>query len=93
MIIFYTILFKDFADVYICKILKQYSMENCYLVNTLMAAKTTKFIISFNRQAIVKDTKLYRLKISFLIYLAIQTRLNIIYKVSVLLHFLLNPSL
>ena len=46
-------------------------MENCYLVNTLIAAKVTKFIIPFNRQATVKDTKLYRLKIGFLIYLAI----------------------
>ena len=46
-------------------------MENCYLVNTPMAAKVTKFIIPFNRQAIVKDTKLYRLKIGSLIYLVI----------------------
>ena len=36
-----------------------------------MAARATKFIIPFNGQAMVKDIKLYRLKISFLIYLAI----------------------
>ena len=35
-----------------------------------MAAKATKFIIPFDRQAMVKDTKLYRLKIGSLIYLA-----------------------
>ena len=46
-------------------------MENCYLINTLIAAKAIKFIIPFDREAIVKDTKLYKLKISFLIYLAI----------------------
>ena len=46
-------------------------MENCYLVNTLIVARVTKFIIPFNRQAMVKDTKLYKLKISSLIYLAI----------------------
>ena len=46
-------------------------MENYYLVNILIAAKATEFIIPFNRQVIVKDTKLYRLKISFLIYLVI----------------------
>ena len=46
-------------------------MENYYLVNILMAAKATKFIVLFNRQATVKDTKLYRLKIGSLIYLAI----------------------
>ena len=46
-------------------------MENYYLVNTLMAAKATKFIVPFNGQVIVKNTKFYRLKISFLIYLAI----------------------
>ena len=46
-------------------------MENCYLINTLIVAKAIKFIIPFNRQAIVKDTELYKLKISSLIYLAI----------------------
>ena len=57
-----------------------------------MAAKATKFIVLFNGQVMVKDTKLYGLKISSLMYLAIQTRLNIIYRVSVLLCFLSNPS-
>ena len=46
-------------------------MENCYLVNTLIAAKATKFMVSFDGQATVKNTKLYGLKIGFLIYLAI----------------------
>ena len=46
-------------------------MENYYLVNTLIVAKATEFIIPFNRQATVKDTELYRLKIGFLIYLTI----------------------
>jgi len=60
-------------------------MENYYLVNTLIVARATKFMVPFNRQAMVKDTKLYRLKIGSLIYLAIQTRLDIAYKVSILL--------
>ena len=46
-------------------------MENCYPVNMPIVARVTKFIIPFNRQATVKDTKLYRLKIGFLIYLVI----------------------
>ena len=46
-------------------------MENYHPVNTLIAAKATKFIVLFNGQATVKDTKLYRSKIGFLIYLAI----------------------
>jgi hypothetical protein len=46
-------------------------MENCHLVNILIAAKVTKFIVPFNKQVTVKNTKLYGLKISFLIYLAI----------------------
>jgi len=46
-------------------------MENYYPVNTLMAARATEFIVPFNGQATVKDTKLYRLKIGSLIYLAI----------------------
>ena len=36
-----------------------------------MAAKATEFIVPFNGQATVKDIKLYKLKIGFLIYLAI----------------------
>jgi len=46
-------------------------MENCYLVNIPMAARATKFIVPFNGQVIVKDTKLYGLKIGFLMYLVI----------------------
>ena len=46
-------------------------MENYYLVNTLIVAKATKFIVSFDGQAMVKDTELYGLKIGSLIYLAI----------------------
>src|SRR6266702_7649104 len=79
-------------DAYISKILKRYGMENCHPVNTPMAAGATEFIVPFNGQAIVKDTKLYGLKIGSLIYLAIQTRLDIVYGVFVLSRFLLNPS-
>ena len=46
-------------------------MENYYLINIPIVARVTEFIIPFNRQATVKDTKLYRLKIGSLIYLAI----------------------
>ena len=46
-------------------------MKNYYLVNTPIAAKVTKFIIPFNEQAIVKNTKFYGLKIGSLIYLTI----------------------
>ena len=79
-------------DIYISKILKRYGMENCHLVNIPMAARATEFIVPFDGQATVKDTKLYRLKISSLMYLTIQTRLNIVYRVSVLSRFLSNPS-
>jgi len=36
-----------------------------------MAARAIKFIVPFNGQATVKDTKLYGLKIGSLIYLVI----------------------
>jgi len=36
-----------------------------------MATKTIKFIIPFNKQVTIKDTKLYGSKIGFLIYLVI----------------------
>jgi hypothetical protein len=58
-------------DAYISKILKWYSIENCYLVDMLMAARATEFIVPFDGQVTVKDTKLYRSKIGSLIYLAI----------------------
>ena len=60
-----------YQDIYISKILKWYSIENCHSVNTLIAARATEFIIPFNRQVMVKDTELYKSKIGFLIYLAI----------------------
>ena len=68
-------------------------MKNCYLVNILIVARATKLIIPFDGQVTAKDIKLYRLKIGFFIYLVTQTRLDIIYGVSMLLYFLLNPSL
>ena len=60
-----------YQDAYINKILKQYGMENYYLVNILIAAGATEFMVPFNRQATVKDTELYGLKIGSQIYLAI----------------------
>ena len=57
-----------------------------------MAAGVTEFMVPFDGQATVKDTELYGLKIGSLIYLAIQTKPDIIYKVFALLCFLLNPS-
>ena len=65
-------------------------MENYYLVDMLMAAGATEFMVSFNGQATDEDIKLYRSKIGSLMYLAVQTRPDIAYRVSVLLCFLLN---
>src|SRR6266571_3587695 len=81
-----------YQDAYISKILKRYGIENCYLVNTLIAARVTEFMVPFNGQVMVKDTELYGSKIGSLIYLAIQTRPDIAYGVSALSRFLLNPS-
>ena len=67
-------------------------MENCHPVDTPMAAGVTEFMVPFDGQATVKDTELYGLKIGSLIYLAIQTRPDIAYRVSALSRFLLNPS-
>jgi hypothetical protein len=66
-------------------------MENCHLVDILIALGATKIIILFKEQVINKDIKLYRSKIGSLMYLAVQTKPDILYKVSVLSRFLSNP--
>jgi hypothetical protein len=79
-------------DAYIDKVLERYSIENCHTVDTPIASGATEIIIPFEEQATNKDIKLYGSKIGSLIYLAVQTRPDILYKVSVLSRFLLNPS-
>jgi hypothetical protein len=57
-----------------------------------MALRATEIIILFKAQATNKDVKLYGSKIGSLMYLTVQTRPDILYKVLVLSRFLLNPS-
>ena len=66
-------------------------MENCHAVDTLIALGTTEIMIPFEEQATNEDIELYGSKIGSLIYLAVQTRPDILYKVSVLSRFLSNP--
>ena len=56
----------------------------------LIAAGATEFIVPFNGQATDKDINLYRSKIGSLMYLVVQTRPDIMYRVFILLRFLLN---
>ena len=79
-------------DAYINKILKRYGMQNCYPVDTPMAAGATEFMVPYDKQALDEDIELYGSKIGSLMYLAVQTRPDISYKVSVLSRFLSNPS-
>jgi hypothetical protein len=79
-------------NTYINKVLKRYNIENCYSVDTPIALGATEIIIPFKEQVTNKDIKLYRSKIGFLMYLAVQTRPDILYKVSVLSRFLSNLS-
>jgi hypothetical protein len=65
-------------------------MENCHLVNTLIALKATEIMILFKEQATNKDIKFYRSKIGSLIYLVVQTRPDILYKVLILSRFFSN---
>jgi hypothetical protein len=55
-----------------------------------MALGAIEIIISFKEQAINKDIELYKSKIGSLMYLIVQTRPDILYKVLVLSRFLLN---
>ena len=65
-------------------------MENCYPVDMPIAAGATEFMVPFNGQATDEDIKLYGSKIGSLMYLAVQTRPDIAYRVSVLSRFLSN---
>jgi hypothetical protein len=77
-------------DAYINKVFKRYNIENCYLVNTPIALGATEIIILFKEQATNENIELYRSKIGSLIYLTVQTRPDILYKVSVLSRFFSN---
>ena len=58
-----------------------------------MATGATEFIVLYDTQATDEDIELYGSKISSVMYLAVQTRLDIVYEVLVLSRFLSNPSL
>jgi hypothetical protein len=79
-------------DAYIDKVLERYGMENCHSVDTPMASGATEIMIPFEEQATNEDIELYGSKIGSLMYLAVQTRPDISYGVSVLSRFLSNPS-
>jgi reverse transcriptase-like protein len=79
-------------DAYIKKVLKRYNMENCHPVDTPMAAGLTEFMIPYNGRATNIEIETYGSKIGSLMYLAVQTRPDIAYGVSVLSRFLTNPS-
>ena len=79
-------------DAYVTKILTRFGMENCRAVDTPMATGATEFMVPYEEQATVEDIKLFGSKIGSLMYLATQTRADIVYAVSVLSRFLHNPS-
>jgi ribosomal protein S3 len=81
-----------FQDAYINKVLERYSMKNCHSVDTPMAAGAAEVMIPFEGQATTKDIEVYGSKIGSLMYLAVQTRPDIAYGVSVLSRFLSNTS-
>jgi hypothetical protein len=77
-------------DLYIDKVLERYNIENCHSVDTSMASGATEVMIPFKEQATNEDIKLFGLKIGSLMYLAVYTRPDISYGVSVLSRFLSN---
>jgi transposase InsO family protein len=79
-------------DAYIRKILKRFSMENCKHVDTPMASGTQEFMVPYNKKATETETTEYQSMIGSLMYLATNTRPDIMYSVSILSRFLSNPS-
>ena len=67
-------------------------MADCHPVDTPMAAGATEFMAPYDKQASNDDIEVYGPKVGSLMYLAVQTRYDIAYAVSVLPRFLSNPS-
>jgi hypothetical protein len=67
-------------------------MENCKTVDTPVATGAAEVMIPYNGKASNAEIELYGSKIESLMYLAVQTRPDISYRVSVLSRFLTNPS-
>ena len=68
-------------------------MENYKPTPTPMAVGVLEFMVLYKGQATKAEIKLYRSKVGSEIYIAVQTRVDIVYTVSILLRFLANPSL
>jgi hypothetical protein len=68
-------------------------MQNYKPADTPVATRATEVMIPHTSKATQADIELYGSKIRSLMYLAVQTRLDISYGVSVLSQFLINPSL
>jgi hypothetical protein len=79
-------------DAYIDKVLMRFGMENCHSVDTPMAAGANEFMVPFDGKATQAEIDLYGSKIGSEMYLAVQTRPDIAYAVSVLSRFLSNLS-
>ena len=79
-------------DAYVTKILERFQIEDCHPVDTPMTAGANEFMIPYDKQASKDDIKLYGSMIGSEMYLAVQTRPDIAYAVSVLSRFLSNPS-
>jgi hypothetical protein len=67
-------------------------MENCKAVDTPIATGSSDFMIPFDGKATKEDITLYGSIIGSEMYLAVHTRPDIAYAVSLLSRFLANPS-
>jgi hypothetical protein len=79
-------------DAYVNKILHRFGMQNCKPADTPVATGAAEVMIPHTSKATQADIELYGSKIGSLMYLAVQTRPDISYGVSVLSRFLTNPS-
>ena len=71
-------------DAYVTKVLHRYGMENCKAVETPIATGAAEVMIPFKGKASSMEIELYGSKIGSLMYLAVQTRPDISYGVSLL---------
>jgi hypothetical protein len=79
-------------DVYICKVLDKFSIQQCRAVSTPIDLGAYDTLVPYKGSATLDDVKHYQSLVGCINYIATQTRYDITFAASVLSRFLVNLS-